>query len=226
VIDWVAATAAERPTGSRDELLAVFHAAQRMLQRVHVVVPYAAELIEGIPVHSPNARRATEHTVGLIRAVSLLCQRQRSIHTLVHGDTITATIDDYARVRPLLLAPMARSLGRALPDNVNRFAQLVAASPLISGGFSVADAMRLPGAPPSRNTVIAYLRQLEQTGQAVEVSRNAGRQGSRWTMTELPQPGSEWLPTVEELERRISVSHDVRRQPAANETPIREVLAA
>src|SRR5207244_3938479 len=78
IIAAAARAAAEvNTTGAADYLVAVHHAAQRMLKPYTVVIPFAPMLAEKFPVNRVEARRAMPHLLSCIKAVALLRQYQK-----------------------------------------------------------------------------------------------------------------------------------------------------
>ncbi len=88
------------------------HALQRLLRRVEVKIPFADRLADAMPTQRPEARRAIGHALDMIRAVTLLHQRQRADGALQHDDAIDANLSDYVIARRLLDGPPWTIAGR------------------------------------------------------------------------------------------------------------------
>lgn len=174
-------------------------ALQRMLRRVRVVIPYAEALGEAMPTNKPEARRAIGLMLGLIQAVALLHQRQRAPGGIRHGDEITATIADYVVARRLLMGPLARSLGRALPEAVARFGRRLAER-YGQAEFTSTEAVTDDKVLTGKGKVNQYLGTLSDFGVAECVDPGKGSKPGRWKIVgEVPEGGAAWLPTVDQL---------------------------
>ena len=116
ILSETAARAAGKVGDTNSDLtVRVHHAAQRLLRRVYVRVPFAEQLLAAMPSKLPETRRAAGLVLNAVRASALLHQRQRGDRDLEHGDTIDACWSDYGVVRPLLLRPLSVMLGGGLP---------------------------------------------------------------------------------------------------------------
>jgi hypothetical protein len=136
----------------------------------------------------------------MIRAVSLLYQRQRTAGPLVYGSVINATFQDYVVARKLLSDPMGRSLGGALPDAVARFGHRLI-DRYGSDQFSSTDACRDDSVLTSKGKVNEYLQTLQSNGVVDCVEPNKGPKPAVWRVVgPVPAGGSQWLPTLAELE--------------------------
>lgn len=93
-------------------VIAKHHAAQRLLETLVVINPYAEQL--SFPVHSLRARRDHKKYLMLIKAVTYLHQRQRPIQTGTRGAQtfryITVTKDDIRRANGLAASVLGASL--------------------------------------------------------------------------------------------------------------------
>ena len=74
-----------------DSILALHHAAQRLLKPLDVVIPFALELKDCLPLERIEVRRTFGHLISLIRTVALLFQKQRRITD--NGQIIAQTDD-------------------------------------------------------------------------------------------------------------------------------------
>ncbi|MCX7428733.1 MAG: hypothetical protein NTW96_24290 [Planctomycetia bacterium] len=104
-----------RRSGAVQEIIDRHHAAQRMLQALDVVVPFAGKLAAALPAEKVELRRAYPLLIGCVQASALLHQFQRKVSSDTCGRVI-ATGDDYALARHLLAKPMAERLGERLSD--------------------------------------------------------------------------------------------------------------
>lgn len=114
-------TLAERETGEQSnsvgEIVAIHHALQRHLESREIVIPFARKLANHFPRHRIEVRRAFPHTISLIKAITLLHQRQRSVDS--SGRLIAESID-YEHAYSLLRQPLSRLTGE-IPNNVRDF---------------------------------------------------------------------------------------------------------
>ncbi len=94
-----------------ESIISLHHTAQRLLKPYNIIIPFANQLINCLPVHRPECRRAFGHLLSLIKAVSLLHQYQRG---KTEDGNIIATLDDYEVVRQYLIRPIGRGLGVVL----------------------------------------------------------------------------------------------------------------
>lgn len=199
VIDAIAASAAGSHSDIND-IFAVHHAAQRMLRRVRVVVPFAGELAAAMPDARPEARRAINHVLSVIQAITVLYQWQRVAGEIQHGDEIKASVADYAIARELLLSPLGRGLGQALPAAVERFARSLLERYPSGESFTWKEALRGDDVITAKSKCNAYLAVLETAGCAELVEQHHGNKPATWKMTDQPpEPGAKWLPDVESL---------------------------
>lgn len=75
----------------RDAIVRQHHAAQRLLEPLAVINPYAPQL--RFPAHSLRARRDHKKYLMLIKAIAFLHQKQRPIRELQHGDELLRYIE-------------------------------------------------------------------------------------------------------------------------------------
>jgi len=83
-----------------DSTIALHHTAQRLLQSIGVVIPFANKLRDCLPIERIEVRRTFGHLISLIQAVALLHQFQRERN---QNGQIIATLDDYDVVRQYLV---------------------------------------------------------------------------------------------------------------------------
>jgi hypothetical protein len=98
----------------RAAVIAKHHAAQRLLEPLVVINPYAEQL--SFPAHSLRARRDHKKYLMLIKAIAFLHQKQRTVKEAERGGTafryIEVTKDDIRRANELA----ARVLGASLDE--------------------------------------------------------------------------------------------------------------
>jgi len=179
-------------------VILVHHAMQRLLRRVHVVIPFADKLADAMPKERPQARRAINHALDMIRAVAVLYQRQRADGGLQHGDTIQAAVEDYVIARRLLVGPLGRALGGEVTPAVANFGKRLIG---LYGdeAFTPAQASHDDPILSSRGKVNEYLRALADVGAAECVEEHKGSKPSRWKMIgEAVVSGAAWLPKVDD----------------------------
>lgn len=192
----MARSAASAPTDN-SRIVLRHHALQRLLRRVKVRVPFAGAIARAMPTSRPEARRAMGLALTLVQAIALLYQRQRGGAGLRHGDEIQADVQDYVIARRLLMGPLARALGGALPPAVARFAERVRARFLESefSSTEVAD-----DTVTSKSKVNQYLKTLAEFGVVECVEPSRGQLPARWKFVgDIPEAGALWLPTVDQL---------------------------
>lgn len=76
---------------AREAVLAQHHAAQRLLEPLTVINPYAPQL--QFPAHSLRARRDHKKYLMLIKAIAFLHQKQRPVRELLHGESVLRYIE-------------------------------------------------------------------------------------------------------------------------------------
>lgn len=194
-----AAAAASSAGADAGRTIAVHHAAQRLLRRVRVRVPFASAIADAMPTRRPEARRAMRQILTMVRAVALLHQRQRAEGPLGDGDEIDAAPGDYVVARRLLEAPLGRSLGGALPDAVARFGERITAR-YASTTFTSTQALDEDGILTAKGKVNLYLRTLADAGVVECVEEHRGGKPNVWRVVgDVPKAGAAWLPTVAQL---------------------------
>jgi hypothetical protein len=176
-------------------------ALQLLLRRVRVKIPFADRLAATIPVDRPEGRRAITLALSMIQAVALLHQRQRCPRELQHGDTIEATLVDYRIARRLLIGPLGRALGGALPDAVSNLCRRL----LNRYGNDPFQTPRAAGEDliiKSSAKIGEYLQTLRKAGVAELVEEGRGNKPHIWKIVgEPPEAGAKWLPDGWALER-------------------------
>jgi hypothetical protein len=173
-------------------------AAQRMLRRVKVQVPFALALGNRMPVDRPEARRAIHQVMAVVQAIALLHQFQRHDDPQ-NGSIVQATVADYRVARRLIAAPLARSLGAALPDHVVSFAEWLQKAVKPGETFTVGQLDGRAGCRWSRTTLYELVKPLHRVGVLADAGMN-GRSAQHRLVGPLPEAAASWLPTAEELE--------------------------
>lgn len=194
--------AAKRAAGQNSDTQAItlkHHALQRMLRRVRIRIPYAEALAAAIPVQRPQARRAINYALDMIRAVALLHQRQRASSAVQHGDTIEAAEYDYVVARRQLIDPLGRALGGDLTPAVSNFGRRLVKQ-FDTRVFDSAEAANRDPMLNSKSKVNEHLRTLADAGVAECIEASKGSKPAKWKMTgDVPKEGALWLPTLDEL---------------------------
>jgi len=98
----------------REGLIALHRNAQRLLQPVHVVNPYADQLSFGD--HQTRARRDHAKYLSLIRSIALLHQHQRELKTVRHRGQVVSYIEATREDIALANAIAHEVLGRTLDE--------------------------------------------------------------------------------------------------------------
>jgi hypothetical protein len=186
-----------RSSSDFERIAAKHHAAQRMLRRVVVAVPFAPALMAAMPDGKPEVRRAAHQALALVQAIALLHQFQRHENPQ-HGTEILATVADYRFARQLLLEPLGRSLGGTLPGGVGAFMAWV--RKVIPGGsaFATADLLGKAGCRWSKSVVFDYVSAARDAGLLV-ADGNQGRANLYRLTPEVPLGGALWLPKPDAL---------------------------
>lgn len=192
-----AAHAAASKPGDSSGIVQRHRALQRLLRRLRVQVPYAEAIAKAMPKSRPEARRAIGLAITMVQAVALLYQRQRGGVGLRHGDEIQADYQDYVIARRLLMGPLARALGGALPPAVARFGQRVSdcvGETVFSSNDLTDDVVT------SKGKVNQYLKTLSEFGVVECVEASRGQLPAKWKfIADIPQGGALWLPTIEQI---------------------------
>ncbi|MCH8880046.1 MAG: hypothetical protein IID34_09200 [Planctomycetes bacterium] len=198
---------AKRAAGQSSDVTQIIlkhHAAQRMLRRVRIRIPYAPALAAVFPVHRPQARRAINHAFDMIGAVALLHQRQRASCDLGHGDTIEAAEYDYVVARRQLIDPLGRALGGDLTPAAANFGKRLR-DRYGADVFTSTDATNHDPMLNSRGKVNEHLRTLADSGAAECIETAKGSKPAKWKMIgDVPKAGAVWLPTLDELRSAIA----------------------
>jgi hypothetical protein len=188
-----------------DSILALHHAAQRLLRPLDVVIPFAPQLKDCLPLERIEVRRTFGHLMSLIRTVALLFQKQRQS---TNGQII-AQIDDYEVVRRYLIGPLATSLGRALTPGAEALLDVVADM----DEFTVYDVEFK--VPYGIGTVRSRVRELLAAGQVRQTEQARGRSAAKHAVVkDAPALHGLVLPELQSESNRNSYV-DVRKTAAS-----------
>jgi hypothetical protein len=192
--------------GPTERIILRHHALQRMLEPLPVVVPFAEQLGELIPCERVEVRRAFPHLIGMLQAITLLHQRQRQRNA---DGALVATAEDYQIARHLLLNPMARLLGNALPDPARRFHDRLRA--WATDQFTTTEVKRQEKS--SKSSVAGWLSELHDAGLVERVEVGRGRNPSTWRLADQENPADTGsLPAVEDVFPQSAWTHGRKAQ--------------
>jgi hypothetical protein len=185
-------------------IVARHQAAQRLLERRAIVIPFAERLAEVLEVFADRVecRRAYPMLLALVQASTLLHQRQRKTD---QDGRLIAEPADYGIAARLLSGPLARTIGESLSDPARRFLDRLLAEvddPIdpLSVPFTAKDVRRR--LKTGRSTVAGFLSELEDKGflDPAEVAASGrGRPPKAWKPTGRDGEDVDVLPPVEEL---------------------------
>lgn len=169
------------------------HGAQRLLERLPVVIPFAPKIVAAVPADRIEARRAVGHVLHLVQAVALLHQHQRRRQ----DGAVIAEFADYAIARRLLRGPLARAVKDDVAEHVRAFGLWLAGVVKGKDPFVVADLRKAKGCTWKKSSVYAHLRALEDAGL---VGRTEQKKGAPYTLVRAPGKAAEdLLPTLAEV---------------------------
>jgi len=185
-------------------IVARHQAAQRLLERRAIVIPFAERLAEVLEVFADRVecRRAYPMLLALVQASTLLHQRQRKTD---QDGRLIAEPADYGIAARLLSGPLARTIGESLSDPARRFLDRLLAEvddPIdpLSVPFTAKDVRRR--LKTGRSTVAGFLSELEDKGflDPAEVAASGrGRPPKAWKPTGRDGEDVDVLPPVEEI---------------------------
>ncbi len=161
------AASAQGGTDTPDSVIALHHAAQRLLEPRDVRIPFAADLAAAFPADKLEVRRTFGHLLSLIKAVALLHQYQRDRDD---SGRIIALPGDYEVVRSRLAEPLGRSLGYELTAGARDMLNVLLGW---DGEFTVSAVEAKTGL--SNNTARGRIKELEGRGQIVKTQDSRGR---------------------------------------------------
>ena len=147
---------------------------QLALERIPVVIPYAADLAARMPTGRLEARRAITQVLGTIEAIALMHQFQRERDA---DGRLEATPSDYATARRLLLKPLTQSIG--FSDRARKAYDTLRKS--FPHGFNTAEAEKDFTNKMTCNRALNELRGLDVLEQ---VSAGKSHTPARWQWTD------------------------------------------
>jgi hypothetical protein len=185
-------------------VVARHQAAQRLLERRAIVIPFAERLAEVLEVFADRVecRRAYPMVLSIVQASALLHQRQRATD---QDGRLIAEPADYAVAARLLSGPLARTIGESLSDPARRFLDRLLAEaddPIdpLPAPFTAKDVRRR--LKTGRSTVAGFLSELEDKGFLDPTEAAAGGRGrppKAWKPTGRDGDDVDVLPPVEKL---------------------------
>lgn len=178
ILDRTAEAYAAESTAASSRIKQKHHALQRLLQPLPVIIPYAEKVAEHFAADRVEARRAFPHLLNMVRALTLLHQKQRKTD---HAGRLIATKEDYAIARKLLAQPLMRLLRNTISEPAQRFlSRLNAWAP---GEFTAAQAKARETSCPS--SVKSWLAELAEAGFVEVIEQARGSRPARWARTAL-----------------------------------------
>ena len=172
-----------------DDVIAKHHAAQRILWRCRIVIPFANRLGELFPDDRTDARRSFGHLLSMIEAIALLYQYQRT-DSPMQDTVIEATRADYQIAHRLLADPMARNQPGGVSGAVRRFHERLRTYEL-DGEFTTADIAKREKIIGDIQTIREYVRTLAALGGLEQVEASRGSKSGRYMLSELPTIAAE-----------------------------------
>ncbi|MHA2043536.1 MAG: hypothetical protein ACYSWZ_00380 [Planctomycetota bacterium] len=160
-----------------DSIIALHNTAQRLLRPLDVVIPFAGQLKDCLPLECVEVRRTFGHMMNLIQAVALLHQFQRKQN---EAGQIIATPLDYGIVRKYLAEPLATSLGRVLTPGAKLLLEKVSSM----SEYTLAEAEAV--VPFKIGTVRSRNRELLAAGQIRQTEQARGQLAAKYVAVEDP----------------------------------------
>jgi hypothetical protein len=199
ILDATAAAAAGRGKPDLDRARAVHHAAQHMIPRADVVIPFAGEVAALYPVRQLDARRHFRHLLALVKASALLHFRQRDRDD---RGNVVATLDDYQTAERLARGPLgAASTG--VSDGARAYLQALRENYPAGIVFTTAEAQKV--GEGSKRARYGRLNELNAAGAVEQVEAARGKVPARWRLTDLLiEDGAGVLPSPQSVLHRLS----------------------
>lgn len=201
VLDAIGQRYADPASRDDERTITRHHAAQRLLRRVVVRIPFAGALAAAMPANLPESRRAIEQALAVVQAIALLHQFQRHDNPQ-HGATIAATVDDYRVARELLVEPLGRSLGGALPGGITGFLVWLRTAATPTESWKVSDLLHRDGCRWQQTTVYDYVKVLRTHGHLDDAGQD-GRANLYRLSACADASGAAWLPQAADIEARL-----------------------
>jgi hypothetical protein len=172
---------AGQPAGDHDpaRVREVHHAAQRMLERREVLVPFAAQVGAKLPPERVEVRRAFPALMSMVQASALLHQFQRE---QTDDGCVIAERGDYLVAANLLTGAMRRLLGGGISEPARRFAER------LRGWFGTVTFTIQQAAKKetnSRRSVYVWVGELREAGVVERMTEAAGKTPATYQLTEL-----------------------------------------
>jgi hypothetical protein len=155
-------------------LIRKHHAFQERLEALPVVIPYADDLLAGIPDTKLEVRRAASQVLAMVQAITLLHQHQRERDA---DGYLLAKPSDYRLARELLLVPLSASVGVS-PGAAALYQQI--AGWYGDGPFGWPDVEQRAGG--CRAFVYQQLHELAEQGCFVAVRPARGNRAALWRL--------------------------------------------
>jgi len=194
------------------ESLTPWHNAQRLLERLPVIIPYVGAIT--FPREPLRVRRDRPRFLAMIEACTLLHQHQRERQERGRKQHLVASLDDYAIARELA----TRMLGSALKGATPKCENLISlAAEFGEQEFTRAEIEK--GVGWDRKTVVKFLKEAVSLGCIDEESGGKGRV-SKYRFVKGVAAVDCPLPTVEEVEQGLS------KLSIPGEMPIEQVNSA
>jgi DNA-binding transcriptional ArsR family regulator len=174
----------------------VHHAAQRLLGRREVLVPFAPQVGALLPKARVEVRRAFPFIMSMVQASALLHQFQRA---RTEDDLVIAERADYLVAVSLLSGAMRRLLGGGISEPAGRFAKRLREK-AGTDTFTVQQAAK-KDANSSKRSVYGWISELREAGIVERVTESAGRNAATYRLTDLDpeQAAAFTLPSCEEV---------------------------
>jgi hypothetical protein len=154
----------------------VHHAAQRMLVRREVVIPFADKVAALLPADRVEVRRAFPAILSMVQVSALLHQFQRK---QTQGGRLIAERWDYQVAACLLAGSMRRLLGNGISEPARRFAERLR-SWFGDAVFTTGEAKAKE--TTSRRSVYGWLSELRAAGVAEQVEAQHGNKGAKYRL--------------------------------------------
>jgi hypothetical protein len=180
----------------RQRALDVHYAAQRMLRRYDVLIPFAPQIGARISRERVEVRRAFPALLSMIQASALMhqFQRQRS-----DDGRLQAERQDYEVATTLLGSAMRRLIGGGVSEPAERFWRKLKKTFKEGHTWGTADAAGKTKA--NKNSVKVWVAELRNAGFLQVISESRGRKGAEYRLTAAnpDQAAANILPDAEEV---------------------------
>lgn len=184
--------AGQNSAGLREQLCREFHALQRLLESLPVVIPFSENLALQFPSEPLEVRRTFGHVTSMIQTSALLHQFQRPRD---ESGRIVAQPEDYWLTRLMLSEVLARSLGQKSADALKRFVKRLRDFTGEHTAKELSQAMKM-----SDRTVREHLDALLKQGVIEQTAPSRGPIPAKWLIrSDIPlrEQTETLLPSVE-----------------------------